>query len=98
MDTHRSFGEGAPGRLLTILVAIQVAAVLVAIFVPFGFDHPSELGLDFGHLLVLATVYGCAFLVGLATSAARRRWLALALQLAPPTLLVALAASGRLAL
>ncbi|HEX5052042.1 MAG TPA: hypothetical protein VFZ65_09740 [Planctomycetota bacterium] len=74
--------QAATPRLLTGLVAMQVLAAAIGAFVPFGFDRPSELGLDFGHLLVLMVVYGTALLLGLLVAAVQRRWAVALLQLA----------------
>lgn len=93
--------EPRPGGLargLLGLVLFQLAAVAVALFVPFGFDHPSALGLDFEHFLVLLSLYGLAALLGIIAAARRRRWSALALQLALPAVLALLVFSGRLAI
>lgn len=76
------------------LVAVQVAAFLAALFLPFGFDHPSALGLDFGHLLLLAAVETVALVAGLALALAARRWTLCAFQLALPALYIALLAAG----
>ena len=35
----------------------QVVLVCVMRFVPFGFDHPSSLGLDFGHFLIVSALF-----------------------------------------
>ncbi|NOT31627.1 MAG: hypothetical protein HOP15_14365 [Planctomycetes bacterium] len=91
-------GTGALPRRLLGLLLFQLAALAVALFVPFGFDRPSALGLDFGHLLVLAALYGVAAILGVLAAVGQRRWLALVFQLALPVLFILLAASGWLAL
>jgi hypothetical protein len=71
---------------------------LAAVFVPFGFDVPSSWGLDFGHFLVLAGLYLCAWLYGLALAIALRRWRLLVGQLAVPALLAMAVSGGALVL
>ena len=51
------------GSLIGSLI-FQGLAIAVTFLVPFGFDHPSSLGLDFGHFLLLLFVYALALLVG----------------------------------
>jgi hypothetical protein len=55
------------GRGLGILVytagTIILAIVCILIFLPFGFDHQSTAGLDFGHLIVLMAC-GAATAIG----------------------------------
>lgn len=71
-----------PGWRIRLLLSVQVAALLVAAFVPFGFDHPSSLGLDFGHFLLLGVVYLGAWLGGLVLAVRARQWGAFAAQIA----------------
>ena len=78
---------GIPAILKTALV-IQIVLLGVMIFVPFGFDHASSWGLDFGHLILAAGSYVAALLVGLVVAGLRKRWLLLAVQILVPTLLV----------
>lgn len=91
-----SADERANERMLALLLCFQVAALLVAAFVPFGFDHSSSWGLDFGHFLVLAGLYLVALLSGLTMSARRRRWWLLAGELALPAAFVAVLLTGAL--
>lgn len=83
-------------RRLVLLLWFPVVAVLVAAFVPFGFDHPSSWGLDFEHFPVLTAPYLAAWLYGLTQSVSLRRWRHLAAQLALPASFAALAVSGLL--
>lgn len=81
-------------RRLVLLFLFQVATLLVVALVPFGFDRPSSLWLDFGHLLGLAALYLAAWLYGVALSVALRRWRVLAGQIALPASFAALALTG----
>jgi hypothetical protein len=85
------------GGVLEVLFALQVLCALVAALVPFGFDHPSSWGLDFGHLLLLAALYAVALLSGLMLAAKLRRWRVLAGELALPIALTWLVVTGALA-
>ena len=67
--------------MLIAAIALQAVSVTAIIFLPFGFDHPSSLGLDFDHLVIALGVYAAAFLTGLILSVAQRRWIFLAIQL-----------------
>jgi hypothetical protein len=73
------------GPALALLFSVQVLCVSAAALLPFGFDHPSSLGLHFGHLLALASAYLVALLAGLVLAARRRRWKLLLGELALPT-------------
>jgi hypothetical protein len=84
--------------MLPWLVGFQVCATAAVTFLPFGFDVPSELGLDFGHFLALGALYSAALLIGTSAAFLARNWASLAIQLALPAMLAALLASGRLAL
>jgi hypothetical protein len=88
--------ERAPAGewMLKPLLALQVTCALVAVLVPFGFDKPSTLGLDFGHLLALAALYLVAFLSGLVLAARLRRWKVLVGELALPAALIGLVLTG----
>jgi hypothetical protein len=90
----RILAPGALERDLPALLAFQVAAFLTALLVPFGFDRPSALGLDFAHLLALGALYGVAAVLGALAAARQRRWKPLAFQLVLPALFVLLAAAG----
>ena len=89
---------GGRAHLLVWLLLFQSAALAMVVFVPFGFDRPSPLGLDFTHMLVLATLYGVAAILGSFTAMQQRRWLALAFQIAMPVAFVLLLAAGSLAI
>jgi len=54
-----------------LIAQIMLSAALI--FLPFGFDHPSKLGLDFGHLLLLAMCFTVAFIGCIALSIAQKR-------------------------
>jgi hypothetical protein len=75
-------GARARGWMLKGLLAVQVVCGLVGVLVPFGFDHPSSWGLDFGHLLLLGALYLVALLAGLALAVKLRRFGMAAVQLA----------------
>jgi hypothetical protein len=81
-------------RRLGFALALEVGALLVALFVPFGFDHPSSWGLDFGHFLMLGAVFAAAWLYGLYLSIRLRLWLVLAGQVMVPVAFVVLAING----
>lgn len=89
---------GRPESWLPWLMVFQLAAAVVVLAVPFGFDHPSDWGLDFGHLLILLVLYVAAFLTGIAAAVGSRSWRSLAAQVMLPAAILALVASGRLAL
>jgi hypothetical protein len=80
------------------LLAGQGLFVLVALFVPFGFDHPSSLGLDFGHFLLVLALYLILLVGGLIAAVKRRNWLLLGLQIATPCVIFGLAVAGVLSL
>lgn len=83
-------------RRLGLLFGFQLAALLVAAFVPFGFDHPSSWGLDFDHFLGLGVLYLVTWLYGLTLSFSLRRWWIFAGQIALPASFAVLAVSGLL--
>lgn len=64
------------------LICVQAALLLFAAVAPFGFDKPSSWGLDFGHFLLLASVFGILALVGLIGALALRKWKWLGVQAA----------------
>lgn len=47
-----------------VLLVLQTIVLSVAVFVDFGFDHPGQFGLSFGHFLVTCGMYGLLFLAG----------------------------------
>ena len=69
-------------KILILIIAIQFVALTLLAIAPFGFDHPSEWGLDYNDFLVGVGFYCLALGGGVAASAARKRWWLLALQLA----------------
>ena len=94
--TATSAGARLRGWMLQGLFALQVICGLVGVLVPFGFDHPSSWGLDFGHLLLLGALYLVALLAGLALAVHLRRWGLLLGQLALLAALTWLVTSGAL--
>ena len=52
---------------------MQAIALLAGVFLPFGFDHPSWLGLDFGHFLLLLGVYLLVLCIGIIAAFANDR-------------------------
>jgi drug/metabolite transporter (DMT)-like permease len=74
--------------VMTMALVFQALCVLVACLVPFGFDHPSSWGLDFGHYLLLAFFCFAAALIGSLAAFADRMPVVGVLQLvASPVLL-----------
>ena len=67
---------------IKILIAIQFVALTVLAVAPFGFDHPSEWGLDYDDFVAGVGLYCLALGGGVAASVARKRCKLLALQLA----------------
>lgn len=51
----------ALNALQLIIGAFQLLILATLMFVPFGFDHASKYGLDFGHFMAIAAVF--AFLM-----------------------------------
>ena len=45
-------------KWLYATLAAQWIMAAAAIFLPFGFDHPSSMGLDFGHYLLTMALLG----------------------------------------
>jgi ABC-type Fe3+-siderophore transport system permease subunit len=68
--------------LFVMVIAILIQFVMMALIrlLPFGFDHPSSLGLDFGHLIMCGCGYVVALLVGAVASIVARQWPILMLQ------------------
>lgn len=77
-----------PKFLFGVVMVVQILATLAILVLPFGFDHPSSWGLDFEDFLLMLFVYGLALLTGTATCLFQRRWLALALQLLVPAMVI----------
>ena len=67
--------------ILSVALLTQALAVAAAVFLPFGFDHPSTLCLDFKHLIALLGVCCFSVLIGIMISIAQRRWMILTVQL-----------------
>lgn len=74
---------------MILMIALQAILLAVMIFVPFGFDHPSSWGLDFGHLMYGLGLYTLALILGI-IFAIRLRKRILALVQVGPLILVAL--------
>jgi hypothetical protein len=75
------------------IVAIVVPAIFIVVenlFIwwlatkSFGFDHPSDDGLDFEDGIRLGILLVCIFVAGLTYAAWNRQWLAFVLQLGIP--------------
>lgn len=77
----------ARNTTLIAAIAIQLIAIGVVLVAPFGFDHPSSRGLQFGWLMLWFAVYSMAVFVGVIWSAKERRWVALVAQLVPGLLI-----------
>jgi hypothetical protein len=71
-------------KLVVGSLVVQAAAGAIALCLPFGFDHPSSLGLDFGHFLLLLAAYVVALLVGVVAAFMRRKFFLAFLQMAVP--------------
>lgn len=94
MQSGAASGEArreARARRLLVLLGVQVALLLAAVLLPFGFDRPSRLGLDFGHLLVLLGVYALVWVSGLVLAIGLRRIGLALVQVALPASFVVLA-------
>lgn len=62
------------GPGLGICLVAQLIFILLLAFLPFGFDHPSELGLDFGHFLMFLAGYGTVWLCGMILAGVNKQW------------------------
>ena len=82
------------GRALKWMLGGQTLLALIALFVPFGFDHPSAWGLDFGHLLGVLALYVLLLVGGLVAAVKRRNWPVLGLQILTPTVIFTLGVLG----
>lgn len=80
--------------LLISSLVFQGVAIAVVLFVPFGFDHPSKFGLDFGHFLLLLVAHTVALVIGIVSAIARRQVVLAVGQFAASAILVALALCG----
>jgi hypothetical protein len=79
----KSDRRSARNTTLIAAIAIQLIAIGVVLVAPFGFDHPSSRGLQFGLLMLAFAIYSMAVFVGVIWSANERRWVALVAQLVP---------------
>ena len=64
-----------------VLFVLQTIVLSVTVFVDFGFDHPGQLGLSFGHFLVAVGTYGLLFLAGALIATVSRAYKKLLYQL-----------------
>ena len=71
-----------PGCTIIMAMIVQALCVLPVACLPFGFDHPSEWGLAYGHFLCFHFVYFIAVIVGVIAAAWQRRPILLGIQLA----------------
>ena len=58
---------------LKVCFAFQGLTLLAGVLLPFRFDHPSWLGLDFDHFLLLLGVYLVTLFVGVIAALANDR-------------------------
>jgi len=77
-DAHRPTDSSRPVRfqarwLFVNVVVFQVLALAVLIFGDIGFDRPGRYGLDYGHFLFLAVVWGVASIMGVVFACKMRR-------------------------
>ncbi len=64
-----------------VLFVLQTIVLSITVFVDFGFDHPGQFGLSFGHFLVAAGTYGLLFLAGALIATVSRAYKKLLYQL-----------------
>jgi hypothetical protein len=76
------------------ILIFQLCALLIALFVPFGFDHPSDLGLDYGHFLLLLGIYSALLLSGIVLSVRAKNLTVLVIQILVPLTVAFLAIGG----
>jgi hypothetical protein len=95
MDGARRPAASSRSGLRICLVA-QLISILLLAFLPFGFDQPSRLGLDFEHFLLLLGLYACALLPGLVLAGVKKQWPWIWVQLFGPLIGGAALAMGSL--
>lgn len=77
---ERSFMKLIMTWTMYCMIAFQVIAILIALFVPFGFDHASSYGLDFADFMRLVYLHGLALCVGVGLSFATRHYILATIQ------------------
>jgi hypothetical protein len=80
--------------LLVGSIVFQTVLVAMALFLPFGFDRPSSIGLDYGHFLLLLSLYVVALVVGVIATFSTRRYLLAISQLSVPVVITWLGFAG----
>lgn len=80
--------------VLVISLVLQGVAILIALFVPFGFDHPSSLGLDFDHFIILFAIHSIVLIIGIVAAMVSQRFGLAFGQLAVTGILVFLGFTG----
>jgi hypothetical protein len=80
------------------MLTLQAFLIVVGLALPFGFDHPSKLGLDFSHLLVLIGLDALAVTGGIIAAWKRRNWTVAAVQFLTPFVILQLGMMGVLSL
>ncbi len=53
---------------LIVPMLVEVICMLILVFVPFGFDHPSEGELDINYAIYVGFIYIVAFVCGVTMS------------------------------
>jgi hypothetical protein len=94
MGGNMALGQHQKMQLLVGSLVFQAAAITLAFCLPFGFDHPSSLGLDFGHFLLLLVAYVIALLIGVIAAHVRRKYMLAFIQLATPCVIAILGFAG----
>ncbi len=70
------------------MIAFQVIGFLIVCYVPFGFDHRSSWGLDFGHFVQWVYLIGLALCVGFGLSIATKHYFLAKIQALPTLVFV----------
>jgi hypothetical protein len=77
--------ENVPNpKLILLLLAVMFVECGIGgalVLLPFGFDHRSEAGLDFEHLVCFGFLYFVSFLAGVVLAVKVQRWGFLASQI-----------------
>ena len=84
--------------LLIASLVIQFVAITVAMFVPFGFDHPSSWGLGFFHFLWLLVAHFNALVMGIFSAIILRHYIVAVGQLVVTAFVVGLVYMGVISL
>src|SRR5687768_12929154 len=77
-----------PSLRLSIALLAQAILLLMLVCLPFGFDHPSSLGLDFEDFLWMGGAYGCSLVAGLVLAVLERKWNWLVIQVTIPLVII----------